>query len=192
MKKTLFLSLILLTFSMSISAQIWLGGELAVKNNATSLGELEMNKKSSVEIMPEAGWNLSDKWAIGLQLGFSHFSQGQISIIDQTVTGNINIFSIKPFTRYTFYKIDKFSFFTDACIGFKSISISDYDTIYGIGITINPGLSYDINHKWSLVAHIGNTGYEHTWMKLRNETLKDDNFKLELFSGLSFGLFLKL
>ena len=188
MKKALFLTILSTIITMTASAQIWIGGELYFKSNKASLGGLEVNSNKSLGIQPEVGYRISDKWAVALKVGFSHADDGVVNLTNQTITGNVNQFSITPFVRYTIYQTNNFSFLLDGGISYGLIDITGYNKINSFGIAISPALSYDLNHHWALTAHLGRVGYEHLWTEIRNDKLKSNSFDFDIFGGLTFGI----
>jgi len=188
MKKRLFLTLLSAICTLSASAQVWVGGEAFFKSHTASLSDLEISSNKSVGILPEVGYRLSDKWAVALRAGFSHSNDGSVALTNQTLTGNINQFSVTPFVRYTLYQADRFSFLLDAGVGYSLLNVSGYNQFHTIGCAISPALSYSLNDHWALTAHLGKVGYEYLWTEIRNDKLKSHNFNFELLGNLSFGL----
>lgn len=188
MKKTFFLTAFLSIMALTASAQVWVGGELYFRRNKATLGDLEINSNTSVGILPEIGYRFSDRWAVALRFEYSHADNGAINLTGQTLTGKANTFSIRPFARYTIYKADKFSFLLDGGLGYGTTKISGYNSLKTFDATISPALSYDLNHHWSLTAHLGRVGYEHLWTDFRNDKLKSNNFDFDVFGSLTFGL----
>lgn len=197
MKKTTVL-LLLTFFSLTANAQIWLGGEIGVSTNKTTLGSDQMNSSSSIEIAPEVGYTLSDRWAVALRLGYTHLNNHEVQLIDITVTGNCNQLSIEPFVRYTVLRANIVSFFVDGGLHYSALYKSGYDApLNTIGASIRPGVSVALGKTVSLVGHLGSIGYDHSWMKYRGEldwipeqgkTLKDNAFNFRLLGSVSFGV----
>ena len=188
MKKLLFLTFLSSIITLTASAQIWIGGELYFKSNKASLSDLEVSSNNTIGILPEVGYQLSDKWAVALRLGFTHSDDGTATLANQTLTGNINQFCIEPFVRYTLFQADKFSFLLDGGIGYRLLNISGYNKIHTFGVAVSPALAYSINNHWALTAHLGRIGYDHLWTEIRNDKLKSNSFEFDIFSGLTFGL----
>ena len=188
MKKALLLTLFSSVAILTASAQVWIGGEMYYKSNSATLSDIEVNSNKSVGIMPEVGYRMSDKWAVALRLEYSHADNGTINLEQQTLTGNVNQFSIRPFVRYTLYKTGQLGFHLDGGPGYSMLNISGYSSFNTIDVALGPALTYDLNHHWSLTAHLGKVRYAHLWTDFRNDKLKSNSFDVEILGSLSFGL----
>ena len=51
--------------SLTASAQVYVGGSVGLWRDYNA-------NETSFNLIPEVGYNLSDKWAIGLQIGYRH------------------------------------------------------------------------------------------------------------------------
>lgn len=193
MKKNL---LLLLTLWLTVSAsqaQIWIGGGLSVKTSSTTLGSYHMGTNNTIAVTPEVGYCLSDIWAVGLRIGYAHYDDAETVLIDQTLMGQSNEFSVAPFVRYTFYQTGAFSFFADGALAYRAIHKSGYDSnMNTLGLNIGPGVQMAINKKVGLTARMGFAGYEHSWMKDRGMKLKNNRFSLDVFSDFTFGAYFNL
>lgn len=155
MKKTL---LILAVMAVGISAYAqqggkWLGGALTFNSSEDAAGL----KSSGFSISPRLGYNLNDKWAIGIALGYST-STVENSAISETTTSGIGIV---PFIRYNCVEAGKFVFFGQAELGYTSYE-SEFSTPVGsanvstktdystTGLNINPGVAYNINESFAV------------------------------------------
>ena len=197
MKKTVVLLLMTLA-TFTANAQIWLGGEIGVSTNKTTLGSDQMNSSSCIEIAPEVGYSLNDRWAVALRVGYTHLNNYEIQLIDITTMGNCNQFSIEPFVRYTAFRANNVSFFFDGGVHYSALHKSGYDSpLNNLGIGIRPGVSLALGKTVSLVGHLGSIGYDHSWMKYRGnanwipeqgKTLKDNAVNFRLLGSVSFGV----
>lgn len=170
--KKLVMMAVMAIVAVSASAQVYLGGSLGYKNVDMESKEDALN---TLTINPEIGYNLDDNWAIGIGLGFGYSKQGDAS----TTT-----FTVNPYARYTFARIDKVKFFLDGSVEFGTVKPKDVDAQNAWGIGIKPGIAFDVNDKISLVAHVGFLGYEDTHKIDGNKT-----FGLNLDNNLSLGFY---
>lgn len=143
MKK--FLSLVIISIaSLAASAQAYLGGSIGL---GYDFDEESMN----FTLAPEVGYNLNNKWAVGGTIAYSY--EGSMEI---------NTFAFEPYARFTFAKVadDKLHFFCDGTVGIGILSARRMDTgtIWQLGF--KPGMAYNLNNHWSLVAHLGFLGYK--------------------------------
>ena len=188
MKKALLLTLFSSVAILTASAQVWIGGEMYYKSNSATLSDFEVNSNKSVGIMPEVGYRISDKWAVALRMEFTHSNDGTVSLAQQTLTGNMNQFSIRPFVRFTLYKKGQLGFYLDGGPGYSTLSLSGYSSFNTIDAAISPALCYDLNDHWALTAHLGKVRYAYFWTDFRNDKLKNNSFDVDVLGSLSFGL----
>lgn len=144
--KKMFLMAAMAVASLTANAQVWVGGALGYDYDD---GYANAN---TITISPEVGYNLSDKWAIALDIDFSvNFGDGN------TTTK----FALAPYARYTFAKTGVASFFVDGGlnVGTEKMKGAPSQTTWGIGF--KPGVSIALSEKLSLVTKIGVLGYQH-------------------------------
>lgn len=149
--KKLFLSAIVALCSLAANAQVWLGGAIGFNYVDQDNG----NEYSTFTISPQVGYDLNDKWGLGLEI--------ETKIVSVNDGDNTTTFAISPFVRYTFAKTGIASFFVDGgffvgtnnaeALGVKG----DDQTMWGIGV--RPGVKLTISNKVDFVASLGYLGY---------------------------------
>lgn len=156
MKKILLLAVVAM-MAISASAQNWyLGGSIAAWRDGSKL-------QTNLKILPEIGYNLNDNLAVGAVVGWDYYHQQG---------SNLNLFTVNPYARINFVKVDRVKLFCDGGVdlGFGSAHAdgesSDTAVTYGIGF--KPGVSFAVSDNVSLVAHFGFLGY-----KDGNDTAKE-------------------
>ena len=159
MKKFLF-TLAAAFVTLTASAQVYVGGEVGFwRNWADGANE------TTFKVLPEVGYNLSEDWAIGTQIGYQY--------------NQVNAFVVTPYARWTFAKFDAVSLFLDGGFEFGTYKASgdgvkdDSHNAWGIGI--KPGVKVDLTDKLSFIAHAGFFGYR-------------DADDLEIFGKNGFGV----
>lgn len=125
--------------ALTANAQVYLGGDL---NLATRSGY------TNYTIMPEIGYNFSDKWAAGLGIGYTGLTQEDPILQENVTTGT---FKLAPYARYTFAKTGMASFFCDGGVEFQFPKGGDTAVEFGL----KPGVSLAVSEKFSLVAKLG-------------------------------------
>ena len=136
--------------SLGAAAQdIYVGGSIGAWRNGT-------DHVTTMGILPEIGYNLSDKTAIGTTIGWSHYHDSS------KVT--TNLFQIEPYYRYSFFKSGIVSLFVDGTAG-VGVGRTSYDGENGKAavtweIGLKPGISVALSEKCSVVAHVGMLGYQ--------------------------------
>lgn len=195
MKKFLMMAA-MAVISLSASAQAWVGGSLSY----TVMG-VEGEKLHSCEVKPEIGYAVSNKFALGMKLGYKSFDEEQKGLKDyerrtqqfmdvMNIEANIemnnnivdtyvyDVFIINPFFRYNFYTKGLLTFYVDG--GFC------YTTkVKKIFVGINPGVKYDLTSKWSVSAEIGKIGWTHYVNDYKNHR-GDFKFGGDLCLGLQY------
>ncbi|MCM1021470.1 MAG: porin family protein [Muribaculum sp.] len=155
MKKILTLAIVLIA-TLTASAEGWYaGGNVGFNRNTT-------DNKTGVIIMPEVGYNFTERAAIGATLGYEHqYNDGL----------KLDLVKISPYLRYTYAKIGMVDLFIDGGVDVgighsKAYGDGGCAVVWGIGL--KPGVAFNINEKFSLVAHIGYLGYQGANKKARN------------------------
>ena len=166
MKKLLLLSIFAMA-SVAASAQLYFGGQVGFARNAT-------DNITSLVIAPEVGYDFNDDWAFG---GVLDYEYGHSKGLD------LNIFEISPYARYKFAKLDKdkLKFFVDCGIGFGVQKATDYDTGFVYHIGFRPGVVYSFNEHWSVLAHLGQLGWEGATDKASGTYGRKNQFTWNIF-----------
>lgn len=148
MKKILTFAIALIA-TVTASAEGWYaGGSVAFNRDIT-------DNETEFIIMPEIGYNLTEKVAIGGVLGYDHTYDNGIKL---------NLFKVAPYLRYTYFKSGIVNLFVDGGVEFGTGKAkfdgesSDAANVWGIGI--KPGVSLNVSKNVSLIAHIGFLGYQ--------------------------------
>ncbi len=175
MKKFLLLAVMaIMTLGASAQTQWYAGGQLTFGRTTSSSSGV---KSTQVTVLPELGYNITDKVAVGSKLGVSYRKAGS-----QEKT----VFEVDPYLRYTYFKTGNLRLFVDGEVDL-GVGRADGSTAVEYGIGLRPGLSYQLAKNFSLVAHVGFLGYQSG-----NHAAKangcDENWGLNLNSNnLMFG-----
>lgn len=111
-------------------------------------------------ILPELGYNLNSKWAIGTTIGYQykHWTGTDTSL---------NMFEFSPYARYSYYRSSNnaVQLFVDggAGIGLGSFDYGkgqDSHTAVTWNVGFRPGVSFNVTDNFSVVAHVGFLGYK--------------------------------
>lgn len=204
--KKIFMTLAAAVIAVSANAQIWVGGEVGfssdketTKTNGNSVSETTNN----FTLAPEVGYNLNENWAIALKVQFAHNEDNASikSLIEGFVPGSTgakvmtNAFTVNPYARYTFLKAGNFSAFVDGGVSYGLIHVSSLSNVMNnvntLGVGINPGVTYAVSPKVSLVAHIGDLSYNTMWTKAKNADVKFNKgkFNIGIWNAISFGAY---
>ena len=149
--KKFYLTLVALVMTVAASAQGYVGGEVGFWRNTD-------DNHTTFTLVPQIGYNISDKWAIGTEIGYAH---------DYSDGWKTNAFEIAPYARYTVAKAGPVSFFLDGGFGFATAKAkydgkyveheSDSFNAWQIGIT--PGVKVSLAKNVDFIASVGFLGY---------------------------------
>lgn len=136
--------------ALGASAQNWyLGGSIGFDQT-----KVNGYKTTTIDFMPEVGYNLSETWAIGTTVGVDYTKQDE---------AKLTLVNFAPYARYTFLRAGIVSLFCDGGVdlGFGKAKVGDEssDTAVSYGIGIKPGVCLTVNEKFGFVAHVGFLGY---------------------------------
>lgn len=151
-------------FTIGLNAQIFVGGNFGMNfsNGRTEDVNTNTDKPSifSFNLSPRIGKFLSEKVAAGVSLSFSFDTENNKAAIEM-IEKSSGI-GITPFLRYYAIKVNKFSAYGQANIGFaySKSSIKTGATINegpkntSLFFNVAPGLAYDLNDHLSLETSI--------------------------------------
>lgn len=182
MKKLIISLLLLAAVSFAANAQFYVGGlvglDLTAPKNGTSFSFL---------VSPEAGYNLSEKIAVGASLNLNP----SVSSYDGTSSSSF-AWSLQPYARFKFVSIGKLNLFGDASVGLGTTgSSSKYEdviikskAVFQWSVGFYPGISYDFAPKWSIVSRIAGISY--------GGSGGGNAFNLNILNRVSLGVFYTL
>ncbi len=169
--KKLFLMAAFVVASVAASAQVYVGGGIGF--NSYKPGYEGAESQTSFSILPEVGYKLDDKMAVGIQLGYlSTENENDLDALGADRASKVEGFTIMPYLRYTFVKWDRVSLFADLGFGYThskatldlgeddglDIEASSKVNSWQLGIT--PGLSIALNDKINFITKVGWLGYK--------------------------------
>lgn len=205
--KKIMMTLAAVAFAATMNAQVWVGGEVGFNTNKSTVKDNGVSTSvtsNNFTFAPEIGYNLNEKWAVAIKIGFAHNEDnGDIKSLIEEYSGlalrgtklMTNAFSINPYVRYNFVKAGNFTAFVDGGISYATVHINNMsqvmENVNSFGIAINPGISYAITPKVGLVAHLGDLSYNAMWTKQKNADVKYSNgkFNIGLWNAISFGAY---
>ena len=175
--KKIALTMIMAVITITASAQAFIGGEVSLWRNAN-----DGANKTTFAILPEVGYSLSPKWAIGTVVGYQHvYNAGS----------KTNLWTVQPYARYTLTQFGPVSVFLDGGFGFATYKVTvgdvkgDAQNAWSVGI--KPGLAVNLTKKLSFVTHVGFLGYRDAD---GSEVLGSEGFGFSLSGNdVSFGVY---
>ena len=161
--KKIMMTLAAVAVAATMNAQGYIGGSLGFTSSTDKsvsvqgAGPFDVTT-SSFAIAPEIGYNLDDKMAIGLVFGFGtakksydYKGTGTNVSIDDVTSSTV---SLKPYLRYQVLTFGKANIFVDGGVNFGLTSAKDMKPAMDLGLFVTPGVAFDVNDKWSIVAKL--------------------------------------
>lgn len=152
MKKILLLALMSLA-AITAKAQFYVGGEVGLQANKDLI---------NLRILPEAGYNLNDKMAVGGKLGVSYYKDTEWDDINNfAYTMETVVVTLSPYFRYTFLDLGPVKLFADGQVDLDIYTYpgSGAKPYVDWGIGVSPGFAIPLNNNLSFVGHLGRFGY---------------------------------
>lgn len=189
--KALIIALCSFTF-INLNAQIFVGGSAGFNTSKTD-HEATPRKSSSYNLnfRPNAGWFLSEKMALGLELDIS-ISGSKTENATETTSKSSGI-GVSPFLRYYAVRWNNFSIYGQGNIGvgFSSSSVKTGTTTNdgpkqtSTYLSFHPGLAYDISEKLSLETSLNFLSFGYSYNTSKEGTFKDKGSNFNVGAGLS-------
>lgn len=166
--KKLFLTLAVAFASLAANAQLYVGGEVGAWRNSD-------DNHTTFNLKPEIGYQLSDKWDLGIGIGFNHDYKGTSEAPDGTtlLKHKVNSFDVNPYARWSFVKFGPVRMFLDITAGVNTYKVKE--TVYnpvtkksttetgdaqvGWRIGVEPGIAVGLCKNLDFIAHVGFLGY---------------------------------
>lgn len=179
--------------AVSMNAQdLWVGGSLGY---TSSHDQGNTYSDQTLTVKPEIGFQFSENLDFAIALGFSR------NVYDNA-TPSRNTFSIQPYARYKFLKAGGFTAFVDGGLDYSTThNKGDKNNTNKFGVFVTPGIAYAVSDKVTLVSHLGNglffnhefrEGFEGDADHAAQRPIHTNNLGLQLFNGVSFGLYVNL
>lgn len=122
------------------SSNIYVGGGIVFESTSD---------ETAIAVVPEIGYQKSEKWGIGARFGFGSQGSGD---------SKYTIISFKPYVRQNIMSFGKIDLIFDYQLLYQNEGVKDNKTnTFGLGVS--PGLSVKLNNSLSVVTHLGVIGY---------------------------------
>jgi hypothetical protein len=125
---------------------------------------------------PGVGYQVADKWTLGLNLGYQKYRSGYTS----------NKYSAGPFLRYTKQISELFSFFAQIQATYSINDFSADPTSTSINVDAFPAIELNLGKGFALNFNFGGIGYES--IKVKGKSGSYDRLNLNIGSGAGFGI----
>jgi len=181
MKRLFFTLAIMVSLTSVVSAQtvgqFWGGGSIGI----TSSKEKDGLRLTNYNIMPEAGYQVTDYLGIGVKLGYYHDENNEGGVKEK-----INGFKINPFARYSFLQGNIGKLFVDGGVGYEYAKNKLADAkIHELEVGFRPGVAINVSNRVALTGHYGFIGYQYE--KYGNKKTNTFSFDFDM-SQVQFGV----
>ena len=161
MKNLITLIVLFILSTALLEAQFMVGGGISFnKSGGNTSGpgyNNDMTSRTNFSLTPKAGYFLSDKVLVGLEISLG-FSSEKNPATDPVTVDKSSSFAVSPFLRYYAVRFDKFALFGQANVGISTSKSKEErgpttttgPTTNTFGIGALPGISYDISDKIEL------------------------------------------
>jgi hypothetical protein len=178
--------------AVTMNAQnMYVGGSLGY--STTSQDGTTLDTRFS--LIPEFGVSFNDKMGVGVEIGYSSDKDEQ-SHAPNTVTEST--FKFAPYFRYTALKLGNVSVFGDGQFSYATTKTetkakngnTNDQTVNNWGLYVKPGIAYNLNEKFALVAKFGNIiGYTSNKLDVNGAKAKSTFELLNLTNNIQFGFY---
>ena len=155
--KKIMMTMAALAVAVTMNAQAYIGGNLGFSTSKDKTNPADEQTVTGFTIQPEFGYQLDDKFGVGIVLGYQSNKtkhEGTINNVAYSTDVKASAFSIKPYLRYQCFTAGKFNVFVDGGLNFTTISRDNMKNEMDFGLFVSPGIAYSVNEKWSIVAHL--------------------------------------
>ena len=155
--KKIMMTMAALAVAVTMNAQVYIGGNIGFNSSKDKTNPTDEQTITGFSIQPEIGYQLDDKFGVGIVLGYGHNKvkhEGNIEGIAYSADVKSSAFLIKPYLRYQCFTAGKFNVFVDGGLNFKTVSRDNMKNEMDFGLFVSPGIAYNVNEKWSIVAHL--------------------------------------
>ena len=155
--KKIMMTLAAVCVAATMNAQGYIGGNLGFVNSTNKTNPAAEVTRTGFSIAPEFGYKLDDKMAVGIALGFGYTNnktENTTANPTTSVEAKVTSFAIKPYLRYQCFTAGKFNVFVDGGLNFATQSQKDMKAAMDFGLFVSPGIAYNVNETWSIVAHL--------------------------------------
>ena len=171
--KKMMMTLVAIAMATTMNAQVYVGGGLGF-----TVKSYDGESTTTWSILPEIGYNINDKWAVGTVIGYGESGK------DDHKTKR---FEVSPYVRYTAVKLNQVNVFLDGGVGYAHNDVMGAKS-NEFSVGIKPGVAVNLNDKLSFVTHFGFLGYQYEKADGADKGQNTFGFNLN-GNSLTFGLY---
>lgn len=193
MKKIL-MTLAAAMVAVSMSAQgMYVGGSMGFSTTSYD----GSTQRTSISFVPEFGVSFNDHIGVGMEIGYSTAKDESNKAVKTTKS---NTFRFAPYFRFTAFQLGKVGVFADGKFSYStSTDKTEYtqvgktnveQTVNTFGLYVQPGIAYNLNDKFSLVAKFGNIlGYRSSKPDADGAKATNTFSFMDLSNAVQFGFY---
>ncbi|MBQ3835485.1 MAG: porin family protein [Elusimicrobia bacterium] len=179
MKKSLLAMLFAVALAVPAMAEgMWIGGTASYENTNGKDSTDAHYSNTAWEIAPEFGYNLNEKWDIGIGVSYGQEQEA--------IWGDAETIGIAPFARYKLLEVGNFSLLAKGTIFYENTKYKAAKDIKAdaFGLTVVPVVEYAFSDAWSISAilNFASIGYQHE-KDDRNNDPESDTFGFRVNGG---------
>ena len=155
--KVLVLAVSAFALSQTASAQVYIGGSLAIAS--VRQDKVQNEKTTCTDIYsfaPEVGYLYKDNWAFGGRLSFAYASAESFYGYSVESSEKTSAFALVPYTAYRALSFGDFSVWAEGAL---SIIPAQDDVDGSLGLSIAPVLSYTLGDHFILRTELNFAGF---------------------------------
>lgn len=170
--KKIILTLALVAFGMTASAQWVIGGNVAFQHTNNHTNDYVTGTSSTdFSIMPKVGYWLNENMQIGMQFGYAmNYNRNYTGASDRYTSNKSHYLDFSPYFRYNVAQWKSFTVFCEAQLGVRlNLESSTYnkvtnttsdlgDNFTQFGLAVVPGLNYSFTDKISMDIYVNLLG----------------------------------
>lgn len=164
MKKILLVAMFVMA-AVCCKAQFFVGGTFGVATQKSG----DAARVTTFSIAPTAGFNFSERFSAGVELGYDYAEQGNTTV---------NNFNIGAYGRLNLIQLNNFNIFAEAAVDYLHYKVEHVDGMNGIGVFVRPGISYMLGSNWQVLAKTNLFSYSH--YSMHGEGINNTGFSLDM------------
>ena len=168
--KKIMMTLAAVAVAATMNAQMYIGGTVGYGSTVSKTSTIETTR-NQFTIAPEWGMAIDDKLGVGVAFAYTTGSVESKWIGDGADPAAVrtkpssSTVALRPYLRYQAFQVGKLNVFVDGGVNFaiskdKEVGIDQNGKIYDnkagmdLGLFVTPGIAYNVNDKWSIVAKL--------------------------------------
>lgn len=168
--KKIMMTLAAVAVAATMNAQMYIGGTIGYGKTVSKTSTIETTR-NLFTFAPEWGMAIDEKLGVGIEFAYTTGStedkwigDGADPAAKRTKPSSTTV-ALRPYLRYQAFQVGKLNVFVDGGVNFaiskdKEVGFDANGNIYDnkagmdLGLFVTPGIAYNVNEKWSIVAKL--------------------------------------